>query len=240
MRFFDDFGIQFIHHYAPLHYLPFIARSEKLLSKPSLHKAGYGPRHLRSMSSRHDVVRGFGDCVFLTIDPHPRILNSKLNAGFPHVAISIPVAAVEFADFSLCRYNVAMTRVLRRGGLPGRPESDANGRYYANRQIPIARTLRDKRFLLAEHLPKKTMIEVLIHGDLSLPHDTKVVCFNAADLGLATKVLMVIKSGWKLEQVPPPGPYNRNPVYVDSVSQFIEQALADPEWRGNNLEFDRI
>ena len=61
-------------------------------------------------------VRGFGNYAFLTLDVHPRILKAKLKAGFPHVAIEVPVDAFENMDYHLCRYNVAMTRQLRRFG----------------------------------------------------------------------------------------------------------------------------
>jgi hypothetical protein len=43
-------GIETVQHYAPLHYLPFIARSNAILNKPSLEAAGFKNTHLRSMS----------------------------------------------------------------------------------------------------------------------------------------------------------------------------------------------
>src|SRR5262245_21026291 len=112
-----------IHHYTPLHYLPFIGRSKSLLCKPSLSAAGFSTSHLRSMSRDHDVACGFGAYTHLTLEPRPRILKAKLEAGFPHVDIAVPTNAVEAAPFSLCRFNVAMTRNLRRNGNPGFPES---------------------------------------------------------------------------------------------------------------------
>lgn len=240
MDLFIKLGITAIHHYMPLHYLPFIARSRMLLSKPSLRKAGFGAGHLRSMSSRQDIARGFGDCAFLTLDPQPRILRAKLKAGFPHIALRVPASAIETTDFSLCRYNIAMTRVLRRNDMPGRPESLTNGRYYEDRQIPIARTLADKQALLNTHVPQGTMIEVLIHGDLPLPDDTTIVCFGNDDKELARRVLTATIVPWSLAVELPPGAYNRRVAYADAVADFITRALADPAWRGNNLEFDRV
>jgi hypothetical protein len=102
-------GVASVQHYAPLHYLPFIARSRALLNKPSLDAAGFKSSHLRSMSHGQDVARGFGNYAHMTLDPQPRILKAKLGAGFPHFALSVPVASVEANTFSLCRYNVAMT-----------------------------------------------------------------------------------------------------------------------------------
>jgi hypothetical protein len=108
-------GIKSVQHYAPLHYLPFIARSRALLSKPSLDAAGFRSTHLRSMSRAQDVARGFGGYAHMTIDRQPRILKAKLGAGFPHFAVNVPVASVDAKTYSLCRFNVAMTRRLKRG-----------------------------------------------------------------------------------------------------------------------------
>jgi hypothetical protein len=60
MSVLADHQVDAVHHYAPLHYLIFIARSHSILSKPSLHKAGFTAAHLRSMSHGLDVTRGFG------------------------------------------------------------------------------------------------------------------------------------------------------------------------------------
>jgi hypothetical protein len=229
-----------VHHYAPLHYLPFIGRSKTLLSKPSLRAAGFPQTHLRSMSREQDVARGFGGYTHLTNEPYPRILKAKLGAGFPHIGIAVPVEAVETGEFSLCRFNVAMTRFLRRDGQPGFPESATNGRYYDGHQIPIARSEIDKSTMLQKHLPEGTMIEVLVHGDLSLPDDTEIVCFSDADAEIARDVLSKVAAPWTVTSVESPGPYPRNTKHVNSVNSFIDQAIADPDWRGNGLEFDRL
>ncbi|MCK9530812.1 MAG: hypothetical protein M0R77_09665 [Gammaproteobacteria bacterium] len=233
-------GVTQVHHYAPLHYLPFIAREKALLCKPTLARLGFGPSHLRSMSSKQDIERGFGDCAFLTIDFEPRIVKAKLFAGFPHIALRVPSKAFLGVDFSLCRYNVAMTRVLRRHGMPGRPESATNGRYYDKRQLPVARELPDKKAMLKEHLPRRTMIEVLVHGDFFLPSDTTVICYAEEDAKIARLVLSECGVPWGCACEPPPGPYRRNRSYVSKVEEFIETALMDPAWRGNGLEFDRV
>ena len=154
-------GVKTVQHYAPLHYLPFIARARAIMSKPSLDAAGFKPSHLCSMSRRQDVARGFGSYAHMTLDRQPKILQAKLRAGFPHLALNVPVASIEAATFSLCRFNVAMTRQLKRGERSGAPESKTDGRYYLGHQIPIARTKEDKTAMLAKHLPLGTMIEVL-------------------------------------------------------------------------------
>ena len=232
-------GVESVNHYAPLHYLIFIARSNAILCKPSLKKAGFDQKHCRSMSHKQDVARGFGDYAHLTLDAEPRILLAKLAAGFPHVAIVVPVAAIDSTEFSLCRFNVAMTRRLRRGGKPGFAASDTNGRYYLGHQIPIARTDADKTAMLRMHL-NDTMIEVLVHGDLKLPKNTTVVCFSKADAQVASSLLKSIDCTWSVVVSKPPGAYPRDEAHVKAVSKFIAQAQADPAWRGDGLEFDRL
>lgn len=239
MGVLTDQGVEWVHHYAPLHYLPFIAASGKLMSKPSLAKAGFGIRHLRSKSSKHDVARGFGRYAFLTLDPQPRILRAKLTAGFPHIAIAVPASTVDESTYSLCRFNVAMTRYLRRDGSPGFLESATNGRYYESHQIPVARSAADKAAMLKKHFGN-TMIEVLIHGDLILPNETVVHCYSAPDTAIARRVLREIGRPWKVEMARPPGLYPRSERHARTVDDFIAQALADPNWRGNGLEFDDL
>ncbi|SHI17025.1 hypothetical protein [Bradyrhizobium erythrophlei] len=235
-----DHRIETVHHYAPLHYLIFIARSRSILSKPSLHKAGFTTRHLRSMSHGQDIARGFGSYSHLTIDARPRILRAKLAAGFPHIAINIPASEIDAVPFSLCRFNVAMTRQLRRGGKEGFPESRTNGRYYAGHQIPIARTDADKSAMLQKHLHENTMIEVLVHGDFNLPDETFVSCFSDEDASIARRMLSSLKCKWRVTGEKPPGPYPRDNTHVGAVIDFIQKAESDPDWRGNGLEFDRL
>ena len=235
----QNHNLEFVHHYAPLHYLPFIARASALLGKPSLRKAGFPLSHLRGKSCQQDVARGFGKYAFLTLDPQPRILRAKLAGGFPHIAIAVPVAAVEATTYSLCRFNVAMTRFLRRLGKPGFPESATNGRYYDPHQIPVARTIADKNAMLDKHLAN-TMIEVLIHGDIQLPEETVIHCYSDADAKLARRVLETTGCPWKVHVAAAPGAYARKDKHVRAVEDFIEQALKNPDWRGNGLEFDRV
>ena len=239
MGVLQDQGVTWVHHYAPLHYLPFIARARALLSKPSLQRAGFTTSHLRSKSSKHDILRGFGDYAFLTLDSQPRILRAKLAAGFPHIAIAVPAVAVENSTYSLCRFNVAMTRFLRRNGKPGFPESATNGRYYDDHHIPVARTVTDKNAMLSKHLAN-TMIEVLIHGDLILPDETVVHCYANADASIARRVLTETQRPWIIDLSAPPSNYPRSNMYANAVDDFIRTALANPDWRGNGLEFDRV
>jgi hypothetical protein len=222
------------HHYAPLHYLPFIGRSKSLLCKPSLLAAGFAQDHLRSMSREHDVARGFGAYTHLTLEPRPRILRAKLAAGFPHIGVAVPAEAVEAVPFSLCRFNVAMTRYLRRDEQPGFPESPTNGRYYDQHQIPVARSDSDKTAMLEKHLPANTMIEVLVQDH------TEIVCFSDADAKIAQEVVSKLGASWNVTCIAPPGPYPRKVKHVADTTTFIDRALAEPEWRGNGLEFDRL
>lgn len=233
-------GVQSVFHYSPLHYLIFIARTAAILSKSSLRKAGFNSTHFRSTSMEHDIARGFGDYAHLTIAAQPKILKSKLAAGFPHVALAIPVNAVEAVPFSLCRFNVAMTRCVRRGNKCGYSESATNGRYYPDHQIPIARTAFDKTAMLKKHLPNGAMIEVLVRGKLNLPDKTSVVCFSKQDTEIVSNALAKLNCRWTVQNSSPLEPYPRDDGYVALVADFIERALLDPSWRGNGLEFDRL
>lgn len=234
-----DNGVDVVSHYTPLHYLPFIERSKALRSKPALLAAGFVDSHFRSKSKRHDVGRGFGNYTFLTLDSSPRIVRAKLAGGFPHIAILVPAAAIEDAGFELCRFNVAMTRRLRRGATIGWSESSTNGRYYGQRQVPVARTSADVSAMLGRHLGK-TMIEVLVRNQLALPDDTTVVAYHPADHKILVDVLDATNSPWKAALAEAPGPYPRKATHVRAVQEFVDHAIADDAWRGNGLEFDRV
>jgi hypothetical protein len=134
---------------------------------------------------------------------------------------------------------VAMTRYLRRDGCPGFPESSSNGRYYDAHQIPVARIDCDKRSQLRAHY-NRTMIEVLIHGDLPLPDNVIVQTYSEADAEAAKKVLVALDNPWPVELINPPGPYPRSAIHAKTVDEFIQSALSDPSWLGNGLEFDKV
>ena len=240
MGILEIYKVERIHHCAPLHYLPFICTSNALLSKPSLRRAGFHLSHFRSTSSRHDVARGFGNFVHLTLASYSKILEARLAAGFPHIDLAIPADSVETAGYSLCRFNVAMTRFLRRNGKSGFPESPSNGRYYGEQHVPTARTNADKKAMLQEHLHSGTIIEVLINRALVLPRDRVVVCFDEADSELAQRIVKRIGLPWSIVTEEPPGRYPRNSAYAGAVEKFVERALADPAWRGDGLEFDKV
>lgn len=237
---FDDANISEINHYAPLHYLPFIGRTRCLKSKPALCADGFQEHHFRSKSKRSDVERGFEKFAFLTIDDQPRIVQAKLKGGFPHIALNVPVAALLNHRFDLCRYNVAMTRMLRRNGKPGHTESPTNGRYYDGLEIPVARTDAEKQQLLKFHYLAGTMIEVLVDHELALPDDTRITCFHADDLAIVRQIVDSLNIPWGVRLEAPPGIYNRSPNHVHAVEGFVAQSLGDPNWRGDGLEFDNV
>jgi len=241
LSLFGEYGVAFVPHYTPLHYLPFILRDGKLRSKPSLREEGFEDTHFRSKSYRHDQGRGFGEYAFLTLDQAPRILGAKLKGGFPHVAIEIPETAFDEVDFHLCRYNVAFTRVLRRDGLPGRPEGSGNGRYYEDKQIPSARTEADKREMLDQYLnDPKTMIEVLVPGALEIPVDMRITCFHDDDVQIAQDIVRGINCPQYVVQLSNDLKYKPKKQHQQNVAYYIDTALADPDWRGNGLEYDKV
>ena len=59
--------------------------------------------------------------------------------------------------------------------------------------------------MLAKHLPLGTMIEVLIHGDLTLPDDATAICYSEEDARIARDILKQIECPRKVELSDPPG-----------------------------------
>jgi hypothetical protein len=232
-------GIERVYHFSPLHYLIFIARAQALLGKRQLAREGFPSEHFRSRSRRIDVDRGFEDWVHLTTDVAPRILGAKLARGFPHIGISIPASDVDGADFLLCRYNIAMTRKLRRGLSAGYSEGPETGRYIGEFQVPVAATDDDKIALVRRHYPS-TMIEVLVRGRLTLAASSIVLAYDADDASICRRVLEGVGLNWEVRLVDPPKLYVRHNAYRTEVLKFLEIATESPGWRGNGLEFDQL
>jgi adenylosuccinate synthase len=135
-------------------------------------------------------------------------LKAKLAAGFPHVRVTVTATSVDAVAYDLCRFNVAMTRRLRRGGKAGFTESATNGRYYGKAEIPVARTTRDQVAMLKKYAGTDSMIEVLVPDQLTLLLETAVYCFSAEDCDLATRVLAQCGGvEWAVIGAGPPGPY---------------------------------
>lgn len=231
-------GITSVFHYAPLHYLLFIGRGGALFSKSELGKQGYDVTHFRRTSRRQDDLRGFADYVHLTLTELPPILRAKLAAGFPHFEVRIPAAAVAQAGMHLCRYNIAKCRYLRREGKLGPIESPTNGRYYDEKQLPIAITQADCAALLDAHYPQ-TMIEVLVPQRFTLPSDTALLFFRKEDLDHAHSILSAAGLTWPCE-LSRAHHYVANKRYAALVSAFIERVLQDSAWKGDGLEFDYV
>ena len=230
-------GVAALYHYAPLHYLPFIARERALLSKPKLRSRGFESTHFRSTSRKSDEDRGFGDYVHLALEAHPPILEAKLVAGFPHIELLVPAAAVEAHGFHLCRYNIAKTRHLRRDGSNGFAESTTNGRYYPGKQIPMAQTSEECKFLFHANVGR-SVVEVLVPHGLNLPENTVVTCFHPEDQDVTSKVLSAVGVDWKIELSD--RRYTPRAAYVEQVHSFLNRSLVEPAWHGDGLEFDRV
>lgn len=240
MGILSQHGYTVLNHYTPLHYLPFIARKGALLSKPALRSQGFADTHFRSKSRSLDEARGFGEYAHLTLHAQPPILRAKLAGGFPHVQIQVPVAALDEIPFDLCRFNVAMTRQLRRGESAGHAASSVNGRYIGARQIPVARARSDQAAMLDNATRLGGMIEVLVPGGLALPDDTKVHCYSEADAVGAAAILKTTRPSWHITVDGQPDAYTRKPLFVKQVDAFIKRAMEDQSWRGDGLEYDKV
>ena len=84
------------------------------------------------------------------------------------------------------------------------------------------------------------MIEVLVEQGHPLPDDTKIACYHECDHELLLAILAQIDVPWKIELYDSPNHYNRKREYVVQVDNFVATALADPDWRGDGLEFDNV
>jgi hypothetical protein len=239
VKLLRDHEIERVYHFAPLHYLPFVARARALKSKPALAEEGYSATHFRSTSAHIDLARGFGNYVHLSTVAEPPILSAKLGAGFPHIALELDTECFEDVQFDLCRFNIAKTRYLRRDGKPGFCESDVNGKYYGAMQIPIARTEVEKMNLLASRFGNP-MIEVLVEDRLPIPAGVHVKAYSKSDKDIACEVLDKLDVDWLVDLAIPPTPYERDQKYGAEVEAFIANAIAEPDWRGNGLEFDKV
>lgn len=231
-------GINSAFHYVPLHYLLFIARSGALYSKLELRQRGHSDTHFRRTSRDHDVARGFGHYVHLSLKRTPPILNAKLAAGFPHFEIEIPAATIQEQEFHLCRFNIAKCRYLRRGGATGPAESLRNGRYYGAMQLPIAVTRAERASLLEANFPA-TMVEVLIPNAFSLPVNASFVFFSQREFEIASGLLEAMPSQW-LPRMEPAPRYYANHRYFADVVRFLDRSSRDPLWMGDGLEFDSV
>lgn len=234
-----DFNITHIYHFTPIHYLGFILRSNALMSKNCLRAVGFNDNHFRSTSKKQDMERGFKKYAHLTTCSFPPILKAKLSAGFPHVAIRIPSTELDNVDFELCRYNVAKTRKLRRGNQFGHDIGPANGQYYDDIQIPIARSDREKNELLKGNYPQGRMLEVLVNGQLDIGDSAEVIAFCSQDFVTVEKLQDDI--GIELScSLRDDITYDSNPEYTSSCQDFLNQSVKEPDWRGNGLEFDKV
>jgi len=231
-------NISNVFHYAPLHYLVFIFRAQKLLSKGRLSEAGFMENHFRSTSRRQDHLRGFNDYIHLSIDPRPRILLAKLKSGFPHFEIDIPTSLIEKKEFHLCRFNIAKARYFV-GAKQAPIESDKNGKYYGDRALPIAVSDEEKNNLII-HNYGKNMIEVLVPDELKLTNGITIRVFSQHDYDLAERVCNAIGFQWNLELDDMGAEYSENEKYKSSVTDFLNESLKNHNWYGNGLEFDRV
>jgi hypothetical protein len=231
-------GINNAFHYAPLHYLVFIARAGALCSKRTLRQRGYDVTHFRRTSREHDEARGFPNYVHLSLKAMPPILRAKLKAGFPHFEIKIPTAEIEKHEFHLSRFNIAKCRYLRRGAKQGPLESLRNGRYYGDMQLPIGATDEERGAILDANYPK-TMVEILIPDQLALPPTASFVLFSEAEYELAATLLEPFESSCQFTLLKDPG-YVAKPGHLHAVTKFLNCAAQNPEWKGDGLDFDGV
>lgn len=231
-------GVVSVYHYVPLHYLAFILRSSALMSKTELRANGHQESHFRSTSKKQDIGRGFDHYIHMSLEECPPILQAKLKAGFPHFEIMIPAFEIDAVEHHLCRFNIAKTRYFK-GAKQQPDESSKNGRYYGDMALPIAVTDDERRLLLEKNLGEQ-MIEVLISDRLILPDNAVYGFFSQQDMDIANDIAGRLSADLDVVLIDRDVTYNRNENYSQRVSEFLENAMSEPNWKGNGLEFDNV
>lgn len=227
----QEIGLTLAYHTTPIHYLPAIARSRRLCAKRELAALGYDARHFRSTSRQIDVTRGFEAFVHLSARPLPPILRSKLESGFPHVELRVPIGHLPVEELHLCRFNIARHR--KRAF----QESPANGRLRNGMRVPVARGFAECRDML--DACGDTDLEVLFPGGVDLVPETEVRVFDNADYALAEATVAATGAGWHVGLHAGPG-YPRRSDFAAAASEEHGRFLADPDYRGRGLDFDRL
>jgi hypothetical protein len=233
-----QFGVSAAYHYAPMHYLAFIARAKVLLSKSELRNAGFQDAHFRSTSKKQDEERGFARYVHLTLDAHPAILRAKLQRGFPHFEVAVAASTFEGIDYLLCRFNIAKARYFK--GAKAQPsESPKNGRYIGDLRLPVAATPEQREVLLKLNYGIN-MIELLVPERLNLESGVVFRFFHVDDLECAKKALGELGISAFQVKLDESFNYERDPQYAELVRKALSLSISDPAWRGNGIEFDRV
>jgi hypothetical protein len=106
------------------------------------------------------------------------------------------------------------------------------------KQIPTAETADECTALLRANLGQN-MIEVLVPKALVLPNEASLVFFSGADRIIAEDILRKLGVDWEVS-VSEAYRYTRTANHVDRVERFLEHAQADPNWKGNGLDFDAL
>lgn len=220
-------GLTHAYHITPLHYLPAIAHCRRLRSKRELADRGYGESHFRSTSHSIDRTRGFEGFVHLSTRPLAPIALSKLDKGFPHLELRVPIGHLPLDLLYLCRYNIARHRVRAFA------EGPETGRLRNGLRVPTAKGSECAALMRAAG---DGDLEVLFEGGLDLPDATEIRAFHAADLTLAAEVAAV---GWRLSLAQAPA-YPRRPDFAAAVEQEFARFQRDASYRGCGLEFDRF
>jgi hypothetical protein len=181
MSVLAEFEASSIYHCAPLHYAPFILRSRKLFSRRALEKQGFTQRHFRSSSSVTDADRGFENFVFCAASKWFPLIESKLDRGFPHFLVDIPVDSIDANQLYLCRYNIAKSRVFRSA--KKEPAIDiACEEYVPGLKLPVAHTAQQKKAMLATRLSQKSRSrEVIVSGSIEITSGARLIAFSNED-----------------------------------------------------------
>ena len=204
-------------------------RSRKLLGDQ-----GFSQHHFRSTSSSTDARRGFQDFVFFGVSPEIKLLKAKLERGFPHYLIEVPTSQIAQRTFFLSKRNIAKSRNFR--GAKQEPIIDRTCEsYWGNLLLPVAGSDQQKRAMLH----KFRDVEVMVEGRIDLRSGVRLLAFSREDQSALESISRTVGSAFRVV-LQPDEKYVRHPKHVEEIEQFIKTALADRNWRGDQLDFDDL
>ena len=226
----SQFGISSIYHCTPLHYAPLILRSRRLYSRHALERQGFMRKHFRRTSSEADRRRGFDNFVFCNTHSQFPLLDSKLERGFPHYLIEIPVTQLDGRQYLLCRLNIARSRTFR--------VDTACEDYHDNLRLPVARTDEQKVAMLKTWWRRKDCArEVLVEQQIDLTSDVRLIVFSEED---SAELTMIARQVGFEARIVHGRLYRRCPLYAAAIKEITKKLLIHPEWRGYCLDYDNL
>ncbi len=165
-----------IYHAAPLHYLPSIAASERLVSAREGQASGILPR---SSAKRRDRMLGVDEFVHLAFDLMTPLLCDKLAQGMPHIVLAFDAGRVYAGQMDgSCALLPCNTKAYRSRAACA-PEHGVG---------EMAALLKAR-----DQFGRHPSLEFLVRGALPLDALVEITAFGERDTALARALLHALK-----------------------------------------------